>query len=89
MKNTQLILEIAQTVGLEKDSEGELEDIQFKNIKGSQIEQIVQIIVQKSIQEIKNKSMDSGDEWEQGLQIAENAIIEAFNSKELNKKLKP
>ncbi len=89
MKNTQLILEIAQTVGLEKDSEGELEDIQFKNIKSSQIEQIVQIIVQKSIQEIKNKSMDSGDEWEQGLKIAENAIIEAFNGKELNKKLKP
>lgn len=41
-------------------------------------EKFAELIVQECIQEIQNKSMNSSDEWEDGLIIAEYAIKEHF-----------
>ena len=40
-----------------------------------------ELIIQECIQAIQHKSMNSGDEWEDGLRIAEGAIREHFGVK--------
>ena len=44
-------------------------------------EKFARLLVQECIEAIKNESMNSNDEWEDGLQIAENAIREYFGVK--------
>jgi hypothetical protein len=46
------------------------------------LEKFAELIVRECIQTIKNKSMDSGDEWEDGLRFAQGAIEEHFGVEE-------
>ena len=46
------------------------------------LEKFAELIVRECIQSIQNESMDSGDEWEDGLQIAEGAVREHFGVEE-------
>ena len=41
-------------------------------------EKFAELIVRECIETIKNASMDSGDEWEDGLRFAQGAIEEHF-----------
>jgi hypothetical protein len=45
-------------------------------------EKFAELIVRECIQTIKNASMDSGDEWEDGLRFAQGAIEEHFGVEE-------
>ena len=46
------------------------------------LEKFAQLIVQECIEAIQNKSMNSSDEWEDGLEIAESALKEHFGVEE-------
>jgi hypothetical protein len=46
------------------------------------LEKFAELIVRECIQTIKNASMDSGDEWEDGLRFAQGAIEEHFGVEE-------
>ena len=45
-------------------------------------EMFAELIVRECVEAIQNKSMNSGDEWEDGLVIAESAIKEHFGVEE-------
>ena len=45
-------------------------------------EKFAELIVRECIQEIENKSMNSNDEWEYGLRMAQAAIQEHFGVEE-------
>jgi hypothetical protein len=45
-------------------------------------EKFAELIIRKCIQEIENKSMNSNDEWEYGLRMAQAAIQEHFGVEE-------
>jgi len=47
-----------------------------------ELEKFAELIVKECIEQIRNQSMNSGDEWEQGLNISENAIKEHFGVEE-------
>ena len=46
-----------------------------------EIKKFVELLIRECIQAIQNESMNSGDEWEDGLRIAEGAIREHFGVK--------
>jgi hypothetical protein len=54
----------------------------FLNKDEESIEYFAELIVRECIQTIKNASMDSGDEWEDGLRFAQGAIEEHFGVEE-------
>ena len=43
-----------------------------------ELKTFTELIVRECINQIRNQSMNSGDEWEEGLRIAENSIRENF-----------
>jgi hypothetical protein len=45
-------------------------------------EKFAELIIRKCIQEIENQSMNSNDEWEYGLRMAQGAIQEHFGVEE-------
>ena len=46
-----------------------------------EIKKFAELLIQECIQAIQNESMNSKDEWEDGLRIAEGAIREHFGVK--------
>lgn len=45
-------------------------------------EKFAYLLIQECLKVIQSKSMNSGDEWEDGLQVAKNAILEHFEIQE-------
>ena len=63
------ILELAKQAGLKFPSETALSPVEIK---------FAQLIVRDCIEAIQNESMNSDDDWERGLRIAEGAIQKHF-----------
>jgi hypothetical protein len=63
------ILELAKQAGLKFPSETAMSPVELEFAK---------LIVQECIQTIQNESMNSNDEWEYGLRIAQGAIQTHF-----------
>lgn len=53
----------------------------YDMVSSMSVQEFADLIVQKCIETIKNESMNSNDEWEDGLLFAENAIREYFGVK--------
>ena len=53
----------------------------YLHTHGEPLQKFARLLVQECIEAIRNESMNSNDEWEDGLQIAENAIREYFGVK--------
>jgi len=51
-------------------------------LSDEELEKFAELIVRECIQTIQNESMNSGDEWEDGLRIAQGAIQEHFGVEE-------
>ena len=69
----ELILELAKKAGLKFPSETAMSPVELEFAK---------LIVQECIQTIQNESMNSNDEWEYGLRIAQGAIQTHFGVEE-------
>jgi hypothetical protein len=67
------ILELAKQAGLKFPSETAMSPVELEFAK---------LIVQECIQTIQNESMNSNDEWEYGLRIAQGAIQTHFGVEE-------
>ena len=67
------ILELAKQAGLKFPSETALSPVEIK---------FAQLIVRDCIEAIQNESMNSDDDWERGLRIAEGAIQKHFGVEE-------
>ena len=63
------ILELAKQAGLKFPSETAMSPVELK---------FAELIVRECIQTIQNESMNSNDEWEYGLRIAQGAIQTHF-----------
>ena len=67
------ILQLAKQAGLKFPSETALSPVEIK---------FAQLIVRDCIEAIQNESMNSDDDWERGLRIAEGAIQKHFGVEE-------
>lgn len=66
-----------EKVGKKYDGKGDL-NWEWEDAK---MAKFAELLVQECIQTVKNQSMQSSDEWEDGLQIAEGAIRKHFGIK--------
>lgn len=76
---SELSKQIAEQLNIKELKNSETGETFYTNISETTLEQLINLIAASAIESIKSCSLNSNDDWEDGLNIAQSAIRESFN----------